>query len=99
MAVGGYTYAHGDVQDMGLPRDGLAGHRPAQLFSDRSGGTTVRVRQQHRKLFAPYAPAEIGRAKLLIQQRTQVLQHQIACAVSVGVIDVLEVVHVDQQRA
>lgn len=78
-------------------REGFLGHRRADALGhpERAGGRGFR--QDDAELFAAGARAEVGLAQAGGDDAGDALQHLVADLVAVIVVDVLEVIHVDQQ--
>ncbi len=58
----------------------------------------IGLHQHHRELVAAVAEGGVHRAELLAEQRPHLAQHRAAHQVSVGVVDVLEVVQVEEEE-
>ena len=56
------------------------------------------VRQQNQELFASPAADRVGGSGHPQRAAVKILQHQVSCAVAVGVVDALEMVEVTQQQ-
>src|SRR5690606_13925923 len=91
--------AQGHQQQFALHRQVVLGGLSAQLLGDLPGMVQVGLAQQQQELLSSPAADDVGAAQTAAQALGEGLQRLVAGVVAVAVIEPLELVEVDQQRA
>src|SRR3954451_7796444 len=73
-------------------------HRLAQVLGDAHGAGAIGVRQHHDELLATAAAGEVAAAQLAAHEGAQCREDLVAALVAEGVVDLLEVIEVQQDR-
>ncbi|MNS69235.1 hypothetical protein D3C72_1025410 [compost metagenome] len=98
--VAGHADAGGDGEGrLALAPERVALDVAANALGDDQRGLGRGLGQHHRELLAAVTRDEIGLAGALLQHAGDALQHLIPEQVAVGVVELLEVVHVEQDQA